>query len=97
MARLQRSVPFKVTITPELHQRLKEVAAALGQAPATLGSMAIGQYVAQMARTLGAADRAIDGMVEAAGPEIREQLKLMMSEQPKKTAKKAPAAKKARR
>jgi predicted DNA-binding protein len=73
----KRSVPYKVTLTPELHERLREVAAQLGQAPATCASMAIGQWVSQMHRNLGAGDRAIDAMVKEAGPELREQLKLM--------------------
>lgn len=45
--------------------------------------MAIGQYVAQLHRTLGAADRAVDSMVDAVAPEMREQLRLTMAEQPK--------------
>jgi predicted DNA-binding protein len=89
-ARLQRSVSLKVTITPELHQRLKDVAAHLGQAPATVASMAIGQYVAQMHRSLGAAERFAEGLVGEVGPEIREQLKLLTSEA-RTPARKGPA------
>lgn len=76
-----RSVPYKVTLTPELHERLREVAAQLGQAPATCASLAIGQWVAAMQRSLGAGERMVDAMAKEAGPELREQLKLMAGKQ----------------
>lgn len=66
-----RSVPYKVTLTPELHERLREVAAQLGQAPATVAAMAIGQWVAQMGNTLGAGQR----MVDAMAPQLIEHAK----------------------
>jgi hypothetical protein len=72
-----RSVPYKVTLTPELHERLREVAAQLGQAPATCAAMAIGQWVSQMHRILGAGERMVDALVKEVGPEVREQLKLL--------------------
>lgn len=72
-----RSVPLKVTITPELHERLREVAAQLGQAPATIASMAIGQYVAQMSRTLGAAQTMVDTISKQVAPELERQLNLL--------------------
>lgn len=72
-----RSVPYKVTLTPELHERLREVAAKLGQAPATCASLAIGQWVASMDRSLGAGERMVDAMAKEAGPELRHQIKLL--------------------
>jgi len=72
-----RSVPYKVTLTPELHERLREVAAQLGQAPATCAAMAIGQWVSQMQRSLGAGERMVEAMAKEAGPELREQIKLL--------------------
>jgi hypothetical protein len=72
-----RSVPYKVTLTPELHERLREVAAQLGQAPATCASMAIGQWVSQMQRNLGAGERMVEAMAKEAGPELREQITLL--------------------
>jgi predicted DNA-binding protein len=72
-----RSVPLKVTITPELHERLREVAAQLGQAPATVASIAIGQYVSQMSRSLGAVETVSNALVAQMGPELQRQMKLM--------------------
>jgi len=76
-----RSVPFKITITPELHERLRAVAAQLGQAPATVASMAVGQFVANMTNQLGAAERATSQMVERMAPEVSAQLKILMEKQ----------------
>lgn len=78
MATSQRkSIQVKVSLTPELHERLREVAAQLGQAPATAASLAIGQWVAQMSRSLGSSDRAIDGLVKELGPELAAAMKQM--------------------
>lgn len=76
----KRSIPYKVTLTPELHERLREVAAQLGQAPATCAALAIGQWVAQMHRSFGVADRMVDAMAKEVGPEMREQFKLMANQ-----------------
>lgn len=73
----KRSIPYKVTLTPELHERLREVAAQLGQAPATCAALAIGQWVAQMHRNLGVGERMADAMAKEVGPELREQIKLL--------------------
>ena len=81
MATAQRkSVQIKISLTPELHERLREVAAQLGQAPATLAGVAVGQYVAQMSSTLGASARMVDAMsshvAAQMGPEIERQMRL---------------------
>lgn len=77
ITKVSRSFPLKVTITPELHERLRVVAAQLGQAPATVASMAIGQYVSTMQASLGASDRAIDKVMQTMGPGLMEQMKLI--------------------
>lgn len=73
----KRSVAIKVNLTPELHERLRDVAAQLGQAPATVASMAIGSYVANLASSLGASARMMDNLAAQMGPAIAEQMKLM--------------------
>ncbi len=74
---LKRSVQIKVTLTPELHAKLAEVSRQVGQSPATLCSVWIGQSVAQMSRNLGATDRAIELFAKELGPDVREQLRLV--------------------
>ena len=41
-----RSKPFKVNLTPTMHERLSALAERLGMAPASLASIAIAEYVA---------------------------------------------------
>ena len=81
MATSQRkSTQIKISLTPELHERLREVAAQLGQAPATLAGLAVGQYVAQMSSSLGASARMVEAMsshvAAQMGPEIERQMRL---------------------
>lgn len=58
-----------MTLTPELHQRLRVLAEQLGQAPASVASMAIGQFVAQQERNLGAGAVVAQAFVEKMAPE----------------------------
>lgn len=81
-ARTQRSSPLKVNLAPELHEKLKAVAERLGVAPATVASMAIGEYVARQSAALGATAHAIDRMIEQIAPHMHEQLKLAAAEPP---------------
>lgn len=74
----KRSIAIKVNLTPELHERLRDVAAQLGQAPATIAAMAIGTYVSSQHRALGAAEKMVEHMAEQAGPAMVEQMRLMM-------------------
>lgn len=73
----KRSVQIKVTLTPELHAQLGQVAEAFGQVPATVASMAVGQFVAQQLRNLGAGQVLAEHFVRQVGPEVSEQLKLI--------------------
>jgi len=74
----RKSIQIKISVTPELHERLRELAAQLGQAPATLASLAVGQYVAQTSRQLGAVDRAIEKVTEGMGPELVKEAKAQL-------------------
>lgn len=75
---MARSATIKITLTPELHERLREVAAQLGQAPATCASMAVSMWTAQQARSLGAAERAVEAITRDLAPELVEQFKLAL-------------------
>jgi hypothetical protein len=76
----KRSVQIKVTLTPELHAKLAEVAKEFGQAPATLCSVWIGQAVAQQARNLAAGEKVGQQLVAAVAPEAVQQMRLAMGE-----------------
>jgi hypothetical protein len=73
----RKSVQLKVSVTPELHERLRTVAAQLGQAPATVASLAIGQFVANLVRSWGATEKAIDTMAASVGAAVSDELRQM--------------------
>jgi hypothetical protein len=77
----RKSIQLKVSVTPELHERLREVAAQLGQAPATCASMAVGEWVSARVRAMGAQERIEKGMLAELGPLVREQLEQGAAEQ----------------
>lgn len=78
----KRSVQIKITLTPELHAKLSEVAQEIGQTPATLCSVWIGQAVAQQARNLAAGERVGEQIVAAVAPEAIEQIRLAAGVKP---------------
>lgn len=76
----KRSIGMKISLTPNTHADLVAVAEAFGQTPATAAAFAIGQWVSQQKRTIGATESAINAMVEKAGPDLIKQLSLMGGE-----------------
>jgi predicted transcriptional regulator len=66
----KRSSSVKVMLHPDMHEKLRALADALGQAPATIASIAVSQYVLQQSRALGAAEKAVEGLIASAGPEM---------------------------
>lgn len=73
----KRSAGMKISLTPQLQADLVSVATAIGQTPSTAASFAVGQWVSQQKRALGAAEQAVDAMVKHAGPELVKQMSLM--------------------
>lgn len=64
----KRSSTLKVMLHPKMHDDLRALAERLGQAPSTLASIALSQYVAQQTAALGASDRAMAGIVQSMAP-----------------------------
>jgi hypothetical protein len=77
----KRSHPLKLQITPTLYADLVAVSEAMGQTPSTAAAFAIGQWVSQQKRSLGAAEKAVNAVFESAGPEILAQFKIAMEKQ----------------
>jgi hypothetical protein len=75
----KRSKQIKLTITPDMHARLVALGERLGQAPATLASMAISLYVAQQESSLNAGQRAVDAMVGQMAPELQHHLRDLLT------------------
>lgn len=70
----KRSAAVKIMLHPDMHAKLRDLAEALGQTPATLANIAVSLYVAQQTAALGATGRAIDKMVGEMAPHLQKQL-----------------------
>lgn len=78
----KRSVALKITITPALHADLVRVAEALGQTPATLASVAVGQYVAAQRRSLDSGGLFLSELAGQVGPELADGLRKLLETAP---------------
>ena len=72
-----RTSAVKIMLHPDMHAKLRALAATLGQTPSTLASLAVSQYVAQQTANLGATQMAITQMIDKLGPEFAEQMRLL--------------------
>ena len=70
----KRDFTLSVRLRPDMRERLYSVADALGVSPATVASIAIGQYVANAQASANATTRAIEGMMTSMGPQLTEMI-----------------------
>lgn len=70
----KRSATVKVMLHPDMLEKLRALAQHLGQAPATLASLAVSQFVAQQTAALGASDRAMNSLFESLTPDLRKMI-----------------------
>jgi len=71
----KRSASVKVMLHPDMLEKLRRLSEELGQAPATIASIAVSQYVLQQTRAMGATEKAMEGLFSQMGPEILDQIK----------------------
>lgn len=69
---------MKITVTPTLHADLVRVAEALGQTPATLASVAVGQYIAAQRRSLDSGGKFMEQLAAQLGPELAEGVRKLL-------------------
>jgi hypothetical protein len=74
---IPRSHQLKVTLTPEMHSRLSALAERYGQTPATLASVALGQFISQQESNLGAPQKMVDTMLGQLMPQLLAQMDAM--------------------
>jgi uncharacterized protein YejL (UPF0352 family) len=70
----KRSKAIKLTVTPELYDKLQEVAAAYGQPPSTLASVLLGQVVANALITLHTSRVMGQALAEQMGNAMRDSV-----------------------
>lgn len=71
----KRSASVKVMLHPDMLEKLRRLSEELGQAPATIASIAVSQYVLQQTRAMGATEKAMEGLFSSVGPEMLEHMK----------------------
>ena len=67
-----RDFTLSVRLRPDMRERLYAVADGLGVSPATVASIAIGQYVANAQASANATTKAIEGMMTSMAPQMAE-------------------------
>jgi len=72
-----RDFTLSVRLRPDMRERLYSVADALGVSPATVASIAIGQYVANAQASANATTKAIEGMMATMGPQLSEMFSVL--------------------
>ena len=77
---IKRQDALKMSLTSEMKGRLERLAQLVGVPPATLASLAVGQYVVSLERSLGAAERMADAIGGQVGAEVKRQMGLFSKE-----------------
>lgn len=72
-----RDFTLSVRLRPDMRERLYSVADALGVSPATVASIAIGQYVANAQASANATTKAIEGMMTGLAPQFADMFKTL--------------------
>lgn len=65
MTEIRRTKKIAIRVTDDIFERLEKVALTLGQAPSTLASIALSDYLTQKERQLGFMDSVAGTMGEA--------------------------------
>lgn len=78
MATIKRSDVLRVKVSPSMKERVERLSEILGLPPSTLAAVAVGTWVANQERGLGAAERMVDAIGEQFGGEMVEELRKQM-------------------
>jgi hypothetical protein len=78
---VRRDRTLRLTVTSDIYERLERLAVLVGLPPATLATVAVGFYISNQERALGATERMMDKMAEQIGGdtmiEVQKQLSLL--------------------
>lgn len=73
----KRDFTLSVRLRPDMRERLYSVADNLGVSPATIASIAIGQYVANAQASANATKTAIEGVMTSVGGQMADMFKTL--------------------
>lgn len=66
-----RSKPFKVNLTPTMHEKLTALAARFGMSPNALATLAIAEYVANKTAAFDAQKEVMEKLVMSVAPQLQ--------------------------
>ncbi len=66
-----RSKPFKVNLTPTMHEKLTNLAARFGMSPNALATLAIAEYVANKTASFEAQKEVMEKLVMSVAPQLQ--------------------------
>lgn len=72
---IKRSNTLRVKVSQDMNERITRLSGLLGLPPSTLAALAVGHWVANQERALGATDRMVDAIGQQFGEEMGEELK----------------------
>ena len=72
---IKRSDTLRVKVSADMNDRLDRLSNLLGLPPSTLAALAVGTWVANQERALGATERMVDAIGHQFGEEMGEELK----------------------
>jgi hypothetical protein len=75
---IKRSDTLRVKVSPDMAERITRLSVILSLPPSTLAALAVGTWVANQERALGAAERMVDAIGQQFGGEMGEELKKQM-------------------
>jgi len=73
----KRDFTLSVRLRPDMRERLYSVADGLGVSPATVASIAIGEYVSKAQASANATTKAIEGMMTSMAPQFSELINVL--------------------
>lgn len=76
---VKRSDTLRVKVSTDINDRINRLSGLLGLPPSTLAALAVGQWVANQERVLGATDRMVDAIGSKFGEEMGEELMRQVS------------------
>ena len=81
---IKRSDTLRVKVSSDMNERLDRLSNLLGLPPSTLAALAVGHWVANQERALGAAERMVDAIGNQLGEgmavELKQQIGLFSKE-----------------
>jgi phage terminase small subunit len=81
---IRRSDTLRIQISEDMRERVTRLSGILGLPPSTLAALALGTWVANQERGLGAAERMVDAIgnqfAEGMGEELKKQIGLFSKE-----------------